>query len=689
MSDRGQIDTKPPPPGADPIARAYRRWGIGLTLLTGAIATADLVLGWGGGISFFVRVLPGYPAMVAETAVCVLLACLGTLALYRDGQSTLGAAAGLAILLIVALTHFQPLNINGESPFDTMSGASAMTCALLALRLVVRHSAPSPVVSAIETAGLVVLLIPLLGYAFDTEALFANKVYTSMGLNTAIALLAIFAALVLKRPDAGWAGVLTGDETGSRMARRLLPVIVLGPIVLGLLLVNGARLGLLSPAFHPVLLSVAMIASVGVATVTFARTTNRAEAQRHEADRKLKAAEAARLTSELAVAQAQKTQALGELVAGVAHDFNNTLMVVQGNLELMRDETDLDQIAMHIVEASTATDQATRLTRQLLAYGRKSRLQAEPVACDRQIEATLAMFRRVCPQNIEILTDLAAGRCVVRLDAKGFQQALLNLLINARDAMPDGGELFVSSSLEYLEQGNVSGFGGTERLLGGEYVCISIHDTGTGMDAATLSRADEPFFTTKDEATGSGLGLPVVSGFCRQSGGGLRLRSTLGVGTTVTMIFPLADLADTPDQPLNIPALAAKKGSAGIMLVDDDAAVTRVVARQLLLDGYQVRVAQDAESALVALKSGPLPDVVVSDLIMPGAIQGHALASEIRNRYPGIAVILMSGYESGRARRGFPELDAVPFLQKPVSRATLCAAIEDCLAARDPTPPRD
>ncbi|QDL93399.1 response regulator [Paroceanicella profunda] len=673
----------PPDFSASPVIARVRRSALVLAAMAAVIALFTLLLGWIAGVQALVRLDPDFPAMVPETALCIMLGGLGVIwTIWRPRQLVVPQVCGGLILVLVAMALTQPIRTIAFRPLDSMSVATALASVLVATCLMLpREGDPSlaRLHTTLQSLGLSVVMVPVLGYIFDAEALFANAVYTSMALHTALGFLALFLALLCERPAQGWVGVLLSPERGSEMVRRILPVIIFGPIIMCSLTLYATYHEFMTPNFRLAVLTFMMICATGVAALLFAHQTNLSERRAAAVEASLRRSELARAQTELAMSRSQKVEALGKLVGGVAHDFNNSLAVILGNLELLEEDDSAAARQRYISEAIAASNSAAHLTRQLLAYGRRSRLESLPNVLDDLITPTLEMFRRVNPANIEIVTDLDTDHAIVMLDSANFQQALLNLLINARDAMPAGGRITLSTRVETLAQESVAGFDQSEDLPPGTYVTVSVRDNGTGMDAATLNRADEPFFTTKGIHEGTGLGLSVVSGFCRQSEGGLRLRSAPGAGTTVSMAFPLAQYADPlPAVPRPRPSVTPGAG-ADILIVDDEIRVSRVMARQLQLDGHRVRIALNAEQALNVLSTEDAPDLVLSDLVMPGDMQGHALAETIRERWPQTRIVLMSGYESARRRREIFGLRDLVFLQKPVDRATLRATVLQAL----------
>lgn len=652
-----------------------------LAVSTGILALLNLILGWGFGVEFLVRIWPAFPAMVPNTAISLLLGSLGLIALHQGANPWVVRLCSILIAADVIANYRLPLI---ELERDGMSIGTALACVLVAVCLWSRTVQGLTTVARLlpKTLGLSLAMVPIIGYLYNSEALFANPVYTLMGLHTAVGFTALFAAFLINDAQVGWMRVLAAPELGSQMLRRLLPFLVLVPVVLTGLALIASNMDYVSPDLRASVLAYTMILMLVAAGFYFANAVNKTELRAAQAEKLQRESDRARQVAEVALERGQKIEALGKLVGGVAHDFNNTLSVVLGNLQLLQADPDKTAHPVYLTEAVEAVQNAAELTRQLLAYGRKSRLEPVPVSLDELIQKTLTMFQRLCPANITVTTRLTTHDLIVAVDPVNFQQALLNILINARDAQPTGGKIAVSTVAQELGREQVAGFGGSEQLFSGTFVTVTVVDKGPGMTAQELSRATEPFFTTKPVGEGTGLGLSVASGFCRQSGGGLTLSSDPGHGLTVTMAFPLS-----PDSPMDAPETQhitqTETSAHRILLVDDDEKVTRVMARQLQLDGNEVQVALSAADALAIMSSGPAPDLVITDLVMPGAMQGHDLAKEIRARFPGTHVVLMSGYDSIRQRQTDGAEWNEPFLQKPVNW-TLLRDVATSILSRTP-----
>jgi signal transduction histidine kinase/CheY-like chemotaxis protein len=665
---------------------AMHKIAAGLALISLLVALAVLVLGWGLGIDGIVRLRATYPAMVPETALLLIAGSVGTLLQALRLAHPLVVLLGWVILGIMAMGTLSPFVPTAAQPDDAMSFATSITASIIGLGLILSdrdRSQRNLLRATLITVGLSLVSLPLLGYLFAAEALFSNPVYTAMALHTAACSFLILAALTLLEPRGSWVAVILAPEHGSELTRRILPLIVAGPIFLCALAKIATDINVMEPDFRLAMLAFAMIVSTGGATLFFANIVNIAERRTNAIERQLRLSEMTRQKTELAIARSQKVEALGQLVGGVAHDFNNTLTVVLGNLDLIVQSGNEDERKQYTLEAMQAAELAANHTRQLLAYVRKSRLQPSPQNLADLIGPTLLMFRRLRPANIEIHTEIDESAFQVLVDPVNFQQSLLNLLINARDALPRGGHITVALRPEHSAT-MTGALSDSAELAPGTYMGVAVIDTGVGMDVRALERATEPFFTTKEVGEGSGLGLSMVSGFCRQSGGGLRIKSSLGEGSEVTMLFPVTDAPRQTEPAMPQSRTHRSDDKANIMIVEDEPQVSRVLARQLEADGHSVQLALDSEEAQGLLVSNELlPDLILTDLIMPGRIQGHELAQWVRETYPSISVALMSGYESENERRQYPAVADLPFVQKPIDRERLRAIVAEAIGKRD------
>jgi signal transduction histidine kinase/ActR/RegA family two-component response regulator len=393
-------------------------------------------------------------------------------------------------------------------------------------------------------------------------------------------------------------------------------------------------------------------------------------------EQRVEAEVAERRLAEDALRQAQKMEAVGQLTGGVAHDFNNLLLVVMGNLELLGRAVAGDERMTRLV--STAYKGATRgaqLTSQLLAFARRQTLRPEVRLLNDLIHEFDVLATRMLGEAIDVRFELDPGVGACEIDPAQFGSALLNLVVNARDAMPDGGALTIRSLSLTLDRRMASRHADAQP---GTYVVVEIADTGTGMEQAVLERATEPFFTTKEAGRGTGLGLSQVYGFVRQSGGFLTIDSAPGEGTRIRIHLPeVMAAAARPEV-----AADAETGAGVILVVEDDADVRDLVAVQLAELGYAPLVAASGPEALAMLaapETGTV-DLLLTDVVMPGGMNGITLVREARRQRPELRALLTSGYLAGNVP-GEAEAEAadLPLLSKPYQHADLARAIRDAL----------
>lgn len=382
--------------------------------------------------------------------------------------------------------------------------------------------------------------------------------------------------------------------------------------------------------------------------------------------------------------QAHKMEAVGQLTGGIAHDFNNLLTVISGNLEMIERRLTDEKLRVLLREAQGAADDGAKLTGQLLAFGRRQPLNPRLADVGQLVSHFSDLLRRALGEAIELRTIVSGSPGSALIDASQLQNALLNLALNARDAMPRGGRLTVEISPAKLDADYASMY---PEVRTGNYVLISVTDTGSGMSAEVRQRAFEPFFTTKGVGAGTGLGLSMVYGFTRQSGGHVQLYSEVDEGTSVRLFLPVATaaLSDAPAaSPADAPATVhdLPGGSETILVVEDDARVRRVVVARLDDTGYRVLEADTAAQALPMLASHPEIALLFTDIVMPGGISGDELAREARLIRPDIKIILTSGFaEPGVAVR---ELAAsASWLKKPYTAMELALRIRELLDATD------
>ncbi len=398
-------------------------------------------------------------------------------------------------------------------------------------------------------------------------------------------------------------------------------------------------------------------------------------AELEAANRALRGEMAERERAEDALRQAQRIEVLGQLTGGVAHDFNNLLMVIAAGLEMLERRSDPGERRRIMDGMRQAAARGAALTRQLLAFSRRQALRAEPVDLVRQVGGMRELLDRSLRGDVDVSLELAADLWPVEIDPGELELALLNLAVNARDAMPSGGTILLRAT-------NASG--PAEDGLQGDFVRLEVIDNGTGMPPEVQARVFEPFFTTKEVGKGSGLGLAQVYGFARQSGGTVRIDSEVGRGTTVALLLPRA--AHIPAAPDPKPASdeagpeRPRRPAGHVLLVEDDDEVAALVEQLLGELGFGVTRAASAAAALGALANGRAIDLVFSDIMMPGGMNGVGLADEVRRRRPGLPVLLTSGHAD--AARQDADAAGVVVLPKPYGLTDLAIAIRGALQPR-------
>ena len=394
-----------------------------------------------------------------------------------------------------------------------------------------------------------------------------------------------------------------------------------------------------------------------------------------EASKRAEVMDSHRRTSEQLL-QAQKMEAVGQLTGGVAHDFNNILTIVLANADaIIEDDAAPPHIARRAQQICDAGQKASELTRQLLAFSRRQILKPEQSDLSDLVASTGQLMRRTLGEHVTVQTVAAAKLWPTNVDRTQVETALINLCINARDAMPTGGRITIETRNVTLDRDYV--LSQEEDIAAGDYAMLSVTDTGGGMAPEVVKRAFEPFFTTKAVGKGSGLGLSMVYGFIRQSNGHIKIHSVVGQGSSVKMYFPRSAALSVAVAPARRKALPG--GSERILVVEDEDEVRAIVGEQLRALGYDVQLAGDADQALALLRSRQF-DLVLTDVVMPGRLNGKGLADEVVRSWPGTRVVFMSGY-SENALMNDGRLDSgVMLLAKPHQKADLARIIRSALS---------
>ena len=398
-----------------------------------------------------------------------------------------------------------------------------------------------------------------------------------------------------------------------------------------------------------------------------------------ETHRRLMSEQAGRREAESILWHTQKLEAIGKLTGGIAHDFNNLLTIITGNLELLETVLagergiSLDRPQRLIHSALRAVQHGANMTQQLLTFARQGMLHEQTVDLNATIGGMMGFLRRTLGDIISLEFVPAAGLWLSRVDAVQLEAAILNLAINARDAMPDGGNLRIEAS-NAVVGGNEAG----ADLTAGHYVRVDVADTGVGMEEDVVKRAFEPFFTTKSIGKGSGLGLSQVYGFVSQSGGAVRIDSTPGIGTVVTLYLPRSISAVARDP--SVHPTGHPRGEEVILVVEDDEQVRDVAVEMIKELGYRVVTATNGPEALARLNAGEPVDLLFSDILMPGGISGVALATQARQLNRGLGILLTSGYVADeRADLGS---SGFPLIEKPYRHNQLAQMLRAALDIR-------
>lgn len=393
-----------------------------------------------------------------------------------------------------------------------------------------------------------------------------------------------------------------------------------------------------------------------------------------------------RQTLEEQLRQAQKMEAVGQLTGGLAHDFNNMLQGIIGSLDCIRRRIELghsQDVDKFINSGLEAANRAASLTHRLLAFSRRQALDPRPTNVNHLIFGMEELVRRTMGPNISVEVVVPSELWLSRIDAPQLESAVLNLSINARDAMPDGGKLTIQAANKSLDNSEAEQIG----ILPGQYVSLSVTDTGTGMTPEVAARAFDPFYTTKPIGQGTGLGLSMIYGFVRQSGGQVRIETELGKGTTVCVYLPRYLGAADEQQPAESLKQPEKGGGETILLIDDEKSIRMLAIEVLTENHYQVLEARDASSALTILESGKPIDLLITDVGLPGNMNGRQIADAARTMRNGLKVLFITGYaDSAAIGRGRLEA-GMEILVKPFQMTTLVAKVQQLLRKTSPEIP--
>lgn len=382
-----------------------------------------------------------------------------------------------------------------------------------------------------------------------------------------------------------------------------------------------------------------------------------------------------RIAMERRLRETQKLEAVGHLTGGIAHDFNNLLTVILGNAEMLAESLTDPELKPLAEVTLSAAERGAELTNRLLAFARRQPLDPKPTNVNQLVGAMQGIVRRTLPQSIDVEFIYGPDLGFIEIDAGELDTALLNLVVNARDAMQGEGKLVIATANTMLGPDYVLRY---PEVVPGEYVMLCVSDTGTGMDAVTAGRAFEPFFTTKPVGKGSGLGLSMVFGFTKQSGGHIEISTELGAGTEIKLYFPRLPAGYPAKTELPV-ELAPLGGTENILIVEDNALVLNHLKRQLVLLGYCVRTAMSGREAMEILHADDDVDLLLTDIVMPGGMNGTELADRARAYRPSLKVLFTSGYTDNTIDRHGRLDPGVNLLRKPYSRLELSKKVREVL----------
>ena len=414
-----------------------------------------------------------------------------------------------------------------------------------------------------------------------------------------------------------------------------------------------------------------------LATVEDVTERLRGEKARQDADAARDVSERARSAAEEQLRQSQKMEAVGQLTGGIAHDFNNILMVILANADQLQEEAtpDAAMVAAHLEPITQAVLRASGLTRQLLAFSRTQPLDPKHTDLNDLVSATGKLLRRALGEHIEIDSVFADGLWTVDIDRTQLETALVNLCVNARDAMPGGGKLLIETRNVSLNKENITQ---ATDVAPGDYVMLAVTDTGTGMSPETRAKVFEPFFTTKEVGKGTGLGLSMVYGFIKQSKGHITIHSEVGRGTTFRLYLPRSD--GVQEEAAVRQTAPLPRGIERIVVVEDEPMVRASVVKQLQSLGYTVSQAADGTAGIASFEAAPQPyDLLLTDVVMPGPLNGRMLADEVTRRWPKTKVVFISGYAENAVLHDGQADEGVLLLSKPFRKSDLAQIVRQAL----------
>jgi signal transduction histidine kinase/ActR/RegA family two-component response regulator len=642
-----------------------------------------VLLGWLLDIAPLKRVFPGLATMKANTAFGLLSAGIALRILHTaESGSRRQLAARVLSVFVAILGAFtlaqdlftvdfgidQILLSDDPAPAATskpgrMSPATALNFFLIGLALLVLKARQPHIAASVQflrPLPLFISGIAIIGYVYDVASLYQVAAFTSMAVHTAVSFFVLSLCIVAADTRHGFALIATSDTVGGLLARRLIPTLPFILFVLGWLVLAGERMELYESDSAVTLLVVLSTTVCIVAVAWSAISLDKIDTNRQRAEEQLR--------------QSQKMEVIGTLTGGIAHDFNNVLTVITSTIDLLidgvADRPELARIAGLINQAAA---RGAKLTGQLLAFARKQPLHTRETDINALLVEAKTLIETTLGGRIDFEWKLDAGLSRAFVDPSQLVTAIVNLAVNARDAMPNGGTLTLETANVVLDEDTSSNNG----IEPGSYVMIAVSDTGTGIPVEIREKIFEPFFSTKDIGKGTGLGLSMVYGFVKQSGGHIMVYSEVGYGTTIKLFLPITEQRENLVRS-ELPA-ASEGGSEKILLVEDDELVRTSATAQLQALGYDVVTATNATEALAIVRSGTEFDLLFTDIVMPGGIDGRQLAEEVAKLHSPLKVLFTSGYSGFASVRNGKLESGTVLLPKPYSKSDLARLVRDTL----------
>ena len=674
----------------------------GLCNAVAATLAALAVLGYGVDLPVLIHVEPTLVGMAPLTAAAIL-ALAG--AIFASGRAQPARTlTGAAIAIAIAAATLIARDATGHDVANLWAGraifgmqpdavgrtsiATAIDVILVAASMILSRTRTRAASDGLAGAALVVSGVALLGYFYGVRDLYAVTLFNTMALNTAIAMASLSVAAMLAEPGAGWAAVIGSLDAAGGGTRRQLAFVAL-PIVAGKLLLWATGAAGLGPALAMALLVTVTVFPLSWLVLRDGQVLDALDRERRDRVREQdrvavemrerlahQAEELARESDErarveAAMYRAQRMEAVGQLTGGIAHDFNNLLMAIRGNLELLDHDLPPGEIGLrrYVENATRASDKGARVTAQLLAFSRSQRLNIRDVELEPVLRGARELIGQSLGPAIAIAMQLDSAGAIVTTDPDQLELAILNLAVNSRDALPNGGHIRIETAFCEV----VPGAG--EAATPG--IAIRVIDDGTGMAPEVAARAADPFFTTKERGRGTGLGLAQVYGFARQCGGDLRITSAPGRGTTVEILLRRAGAAGTaPERGETAAVVTGDAWARGrqVLVIDDDAGVRAFIVAALTKAGFEAIEADDGESGL-GLLDRTRPAAAVIDFLMPG-MNGAEVARRAQARRPGLPIVFVSGYSDTVA---LDRIAGAIVLRKPFDIASLHRALRTIL----------